>query len=132
MASEDVPRVAAMLVATCASAASSASEGSTEVLQQRQETPASDTAMAVQEVTPFPTCLARTPLRICKLVGGDKPFHDGGGLCSPGRWPRNRRELASGRNGEGCALVKNDELQKAVLKILSDWIEAQDLGIEGP
>ena len=32
---------------------------------------------------------------------------------------------------EGCALVKAGELQKAVLKIWSDWIEAQDLGVEG-
>ena len=32
---------------------------------------------------------------------------------------------------EGCALVKNSELQEAILKIWSDWIEAQDLGVEG-
>ena len=32
---------------------------------------------------------------------------------------------------EGCTLVKDGELQKAILKIWSDWIEAQDLGVEG-
>ena len=24
-------------------------------------------------------------------MGKDRPYHDGGGLCSPGRWPRGRR-----------------------------------------
>ena len=31
---------------------------------------------------------------------------------------------------EGCKLVKNSELQGAILKIMSDWIQAQDLGVE--
>ena len=25
-------------------------------------------------------------------MGKDRPYHDGGGLCSPGRWPRERRK----------------------------------------
>ena len=34
------------------------------------------------------------PPRICDLPGGPRDFHDGGGLCSPGRWPPDRRNLA--------------------------------------
>ena len=60
-----------------------------------KETVASEAAMATEEEAPFPTC---GPPRICKPVGEDKPFHDGGGLCSPGRWPHERRKLAEGRN----------------------------------
>ena len=30
------------------------------------------------------------------ILEGQKPFHDGGGLCSPGRWPHDRRILAEG------------------------------------
>ena len=34
------------------------------------------------------------PPRVCDLPGGPRDFHDGGGLCSPGRWPPARRDLA--------------------------------------
>ena len=33
--------------------------------------------------------------RSCPTVSGTKGFHDGGGLCSPGRWPPERRWHAS-------------------------------------
>ena len=36
------------------------------------------------------------PPRQCDILEGFKPFHDGGGLCSPGRWPHDRRLLAEG------------------------------------
>ena len=29
--------------------------------------------------------------RVCPTVSGTKGFHEGGGLCSPGRWPPERR-----------------------------------------
>ena len=35
------------------------------------------------------------PPRKARHMGGDKPFGDGGGLCSPGRWPPGRRGLPS-------------------------------------
>ena len=35
------------------------------------------------------------PPRKARHMGGDKPFGDGGGLCSPGRWPPWRRRLPS-------------------------------------
>ena len=35
------------------------------------------------------------PPRVARHMGGDRPYHDGGGLCSPGRWPPNRRRLPS-------------------------------------
>ena len=86
--------IAAMLLATCASSATSALKGSGEV----QKIPAIGAQLATEEEAAFPTCPAEGgrllggsgPPRICKLVGGDKPFHDGGGLCSPGRWPHDR------------------------------------------
>ena len=31
-------------------------------------------------------------------MAGDKDFHDGGGLCLPGRWRKEVRELADGAN----------------------------------
>jgi len=33
------------------------------------------------------------PTRRARHMGGDRPYHDGGGLCSPGRWPPSRRRL---------------------------------------
>ena len=31
--------------------------------------------------------------RVARHMSGDKPFCDGGGLCSPGRWRRDKRRL---------------------------------------
>ena len=36
------------------------------------------------------------PPRRCHQNDGIKDFHDGGGLCSPGRWPQHRRGYADG------------------------------------
>ena len=36
------------------------------------------------------------PPRYCEMLSGYKDFHDGGGLCSPGRWRRDARKLADG------------------------------------
>ncbi len=38
------------------------------------------------------------PPRYCEVSGVRKDYHDGGGLCSPGRWPHDRRKLAEGEN----------------------------------
>ena len=51
--------------------------------------------------------------RTCKLVGGDKVFDDGGGLCSPGRWPHDARELADGDNWTW--------LREALLRTVADY-----------
>ena len=40
------------------------------------------------------------PPRFCRQLGGRKPFHDGGGLCSPGRWPHHARSYADGPQWE--------------------------------
>ena len=34
--------------------------------------------------------------RFCRQLGGGKPYHDGGGLCSPGRWAHHARSYAHG------------------------------------
>ena len=36
------------------------------------------------------------PPRFCRQLGGGKPYHDGGGLCSPGRWVHHARSYADG------------------------------------
>ena len=40
------------------------------------------------------------PPRFCRQLGAGKPFHDGGGLCSPGRWPHHARSYADGPQWE--------------------------------
>ena len=37
--------------------------------------------------------IGRGLARRAKTMGRDRPFHDGGGLCSPGRWPTSRRRI---------------------------------------
>ena len=37
------------------------------------------------------------PARACEWKGGSTPCHDGGCLCSPGRWPLGRRRYPQGR-----------------------------------
>jgi hypothetical protein len=54
------------------------------------------------------------PPRMARHIGGDKPFNDGGGLCSPGRWPPERRRLPSCFGGVKAAM--QEQFGKAVLK----------------
>ena len=39
-------------------------------------------------------------MRILHFMGKDRSYKDGGGLCSPGRWPRSQRNLPDGANKE--------------------------------
>ena len=39
-------------------------------------------------------------MRISHFMGKDRGYEDGGGLCSPGRWPRSQRNLPDGVNKE--------------------------------
>ena len=39
------------------------------------------------------------PSRSSRHIGGDKPFCDGGGLCSPGRWTPEKRRLPRNLSG---------------------------------
>ena len=43
--------------------------------------------------------LGRGPTRKAPCMGRDRAFWDGGGLCSPGRWPPDRRRLPEARPG---------------------------------
>ena len=36
------------------------------------------------------------PITLPDRAGGQRPFWDGGGLCSPGKWPPGRRRLPGG------------------------------------
>ncbi len=51
---------------------------------------------------------------MARHIGGDKPFNDGGGLCSPGRWPPEKRRLPSCLGGLKAAM--QDQFGKAVMK----------------
>ena len=44
---------------------------------------------------------------------GPRDFHDGGGLCSPGRWPPDRRSLA---DSDGWSWLRNKLFEKAVMR----------------
>ena len=50
--------------------------------------------------------------RICYQMDGPRDFHDGGGLCSPGRWARERREHAAGEPWEWL----RDKIREIVIK----------------
>ena len=85
-----------------------------------------------------PRCWAETA-----RIGGGKPFRDGGGLCSPGRWPHHARSSEGRwsssiggilveqqrRKGSGWLLVAkrvvptlatNEQLRN----LWKDWLEA--------
>ena len=86
-----------------------------------------------------------------------REFHDGGGLCSPGRWPpieetwriatvglgyatrragsvdelaREVFRMAAGGE-EGCRLVRDQHFIKELVDTMGSWIKAQDLAVPG-
>ena len=54
------------------------------------------------------------PPRKVNHMGGDKPFCDGGGLCSPGRWQPGKRRLPTALPGLRATLV--GQFEKAARK----------------
>ena len=83
--------LSAMLVSTCLHAANAAvGEG--------------DHARPVETLPPsnetFPLNHPEAPVLGGTGQPGGKPFHDGGGLCSPGRWPHHARSYADGPQWE--------------------------------
>ena len=54
------------------------------------------------------------PPRKARHMGGDKPFCDGGGLCSPGRWQPGKRRLPSALPCLRARLV--EQFEKAARK----------------
>ena len=53
-------------------------------------------------------------------------FHDGGGLCSPRRWPHDRRVLAEGDSWTWLR-GRLATSRKKIVATIGDWITAQDL-----
>jgi hypothetical protein len=62
------------------------------------------------------------PPRKARHMGGDKPFSDGGGLCSPGRWPPSKRRLPTALSGLRAFLV--EQFEKAARKSSGDADDA--------
>ena len=56
-------------------------------------------------------------------MGKEKPFADGGGLCSPGRWPPNKRVLPLGLN---------DNLRDRLVSIYLDAVREASGGHDDP
>ena len=57
------------------------------------------------------------PLKV-KVFGKQKEFHDGSGLCSPGRWAPDRRNLPEATaNGSDLAKLLSDRLHMLVSKM---------------
>ncbi|OLQ03582.1 Anthranilate N-benzoyltransferase protein 2 [Symbiodinium microadriaticum] len=83
--------LASVLVQTCLDPASTATEG--EVQEQHND---DDLGYVVNEPEGPRVLGGVGPPRYCQQLGGRKDYHDGGGLCSPGRWKPEDRSLASG------------------------------------
>ena len=91
--------LSAMLVSTCLHAANAA-VGEGDHAQPEETLPPSSETFPLNHPE-GPRVLGGTgPPRFCRQLGGGKPFHDGGGLCSPGRWPHQARSYADGPQWE--------------------------------
>ena len=139
-----------MLIQACSAAATNVGEGREAEVQ---------TVKLPDDEESYPICKpegdrlqgGKGPPRTCETLAGYKDFHDGGGLCSPGRWRKETRELADGANWywlrqemntilEFVGSEKELELEAfrmasggegnwdKLLEILCRWLEAQELG----
>ena len=101
--------IAAMLLDTCSATATTANEGQdltskwriTEIATQS----ASQKAIGYRVEKGHPDRARHS---------GYKDFHDGGGLCLPGRWRKEVRELADGANWYWL----RREMKKAILEFV--------------
>ena len=91
--------LAQLALATCSAAASTAVPDrgpATQLATDIDDEPNEDLGYKVNEPE-GPLLLGGTgPPKKCFQNDGIKDFHDGGGLCSEGRWPRHRRGYAGG------------------------------------
>ena len=152
--------LAQLALATCATTATTAvpdREPSTQLAIDIDGEPNGDLDYMVNEPEGPRLLGGHGPPRRCHQNDGIKDFHDGGGLCSPGRWPRHRRGYADGassssdsrhrRQASGLnipssrrrpsawlwggenSLVRDSQLHEELLQLLQKWlrIEGQDL-----
>ena len=84
--------IAATLLHSCSAAATTATEGGRA---EDEDTPEnSDKGYPICQPEGHRLQEGNGPPRACETLAGYKDFHDGGGLCSPGRWRKQVRELA--------------------------------------
>ena len=111
--------IASLILSAWASSATTASEGVPDTQSRKGNETPRETAEELADT--FPICQPEGdrilggfgPPRICDLPGGPRDFHDGGGLCSPGRWPPDRRSLA---DSDGWSWLRNKLFEKAVAR----------------
>ena len=105
-----------MLLSSWASSATTASKGVPDTQSREDKETSRETAEKIADT--FPICQPENakvlggfgPPRTCDLPGGPRDFHDGGGLCSLGRWPPDRRSLA---DSDSCTWLRNKLFEKA-------------------
>ena len=108
--------IASLLLSAWASSATTASADVPDTQSKEGKETTLDTAE--EPVDTFPICQPEGgrilggfgPPRVCDLSGGPRDFHDGGGLCSPGRWPRERRNLA---DSDGWSWLRHKLFEQA-------------------
>ena len=80
-----------LLDSSCSAAATTATEGR-EADNRRDKVEDNDEGYPICKPEGHRLQGGKGPPRACETLAGYKDFHDGGGLCSPGRW-----------SGTGCA-----------------------------
>ena len=90
--------IAAMLLDTCSAAATTAN-GGREAENRTDNVEDNDESYPVCKPEGHRLQGGKGPPSACETLAGYKDFHDGGGLCSPGRWRKEVRELADGATG---------------------------------
>ena len=110
-----------MLLDTCSATATTANEG--READNRAHNQVEDNNVSYPICKPEGHRLrgGRGPPTSCETLAGYKDFHDGGGLCSPGGWRKEFRELADGANW--CWLRK--EMKKAILEFVGSEKELE-------
>ena len=108
-----------MLLHSCSAAATTAIEGRRAEDEDTREN--SDKGYLICQPEGHRIQGGKGPPRACETLAGYKDFHDGGGLCSPGRWQKQVRELADGANWYWL----RRELKRAILDFVGSEKELE-------
>lgn len=96
-------------------------EGEAKAREKRKE--GDDDSTPIHHPPPTYNPGGRGSPRMTEVLGKVKEFHDGGGLCSPGRWKPADRIFPVGKRW--------DDLRGGILEILRDEFKDDKKGIDG-